>query len=135
MAANEYDVTLARLKAHEGHFRQVYTLRWGGLFLSALTIVIGSVMIFKGLQGSFDWAFQAPNSISAKLTNASPGIVFATIGMVLGFIVIRQKPIPFRTGSTESIEDDAVPKSFYRPKHINGPAPESPRRVRSSYEH
>jgi len=60
--------------------------------------MIGAVMIFLGLQGSFNWAVESPNSISSKLTNASPGIVFATIGMILGFIVVIQKPVNYNTG-------------------------------------
>jgi len=65
-----------------------YCLRWGGLILSALTIGIGAVMIFMGLGGSFNWAVESPYSIGAKLTNASPGILFAIGGMILGFVVI-----------------------------------------------
>jgi hypothetical protein len=52
-------------------------------------------MVFAGLQGSFDCAVEAPSTLSAKLTNASPGIVFATIGMVLGFVVVIDKPFKF----------------------------------------
>jgi ABC-type sulfate transport system permease subunit len=78
--------------------RFIYGLRFAGLAVSALTIAIGAVMVFKGLQGSFDWAFEAPRTLSAKLTNASPGIVFATIGMVLGFVVVLQKPVNYSTG-------------------------------------
>jgi hypothetical protein len=61
-----------------------YGLRWGGLALSALVICMGGAMTFAGLDGSFNWAVQVPTTISAKMTNASPGIVFATIGVLLG---------------------------------------------------
>jgi hypothetical protein len=54
------------------------------LALAAILVLLGAVMVFLGLQGHFDWAVQAPHTISAKLTNASPGIVFATMGMILG---------------------------------------------------
>lgn len=92
------EIELASLHSHEKHMRYIYGLRWGGLALSALTIGIGSVMVFMGLEGSFNWAIEAPNSIGAKLTNASPGIIFATVGMVIGFVVILQKPVSYQTG-------------------------------------
>jgi len=61
-------------------------------------------MIFLGLQGSFDWAVQAPNSVGAKLTNASPGIVFATVGMFIGVFVILQRPVNYSTGTSDLID-------------------------------
>ena len=94
----EREIELASLRSHERHMRHIYGLRWGGLALSALTIAVGSVMVFMGLEGSFNWAIEAPNSIGAKLTNASPGIVFATVGMIIGFVVILQKPVNYQTG-------------------------------------
>jgi hypothetical protein len=87
---------MAQLWSRE--LKLAYTVRLGGLALATLTILIGAVMVFAGLQGSFDWAVEAPHTVSAKLTNASPGIIFATIGMVLGFVVVIQKPIRFQTG-------------------------------------
>ena len=84
------EIELARLRSHERLLGHIYGLRWGGLGLSALTIAIGAVMVFQGLQGSFNWAVEAPHSIAAKLTNASPGIVFATIGLVIAFVVLLQ---------------------------------------------
>lgn len=93
---HEYD--LAVLRSHELHMKHIYGLRWAALGISALTIIIGAVMIFAGLQGSFNWAVEAPNSVGAKLTNASPGIVFATVGLVLGFVVVIQKPVSYSVG-------------------------------------
>ena len=90
-------IELARLRSHERHMTHIYSLRWGGLALSAFTIGIGALMVFKGLQGSFNWAFQAPASIGAKLTNASPGIVFATIGLIIGFVVVSRRPVNYET--------------------------------------
>jgi hypothetical protein len=92
----KYEIELASLRSHETHMKYIYGLRWGGLALAALAITIGAFMIFLGLQGSLTWAIEAPNSLSAKLTNASPGIVFATVGMILGFIVVLQKPVDYR---------------------------------------
>lgn len=96
----QLEAELASLRSHETHMRHIYGLRWGGLALSALCIVIGALMIFQGLQGSFTWAVEVPNSIGAKLTNASPGIVFATLGLIIGFIVVLQKPVNYRTGES-----------------------------------
>jgi hypothetical protein len=76
---------MAQLRSHELHIKLVYGLRLGVLVLAALTLLIGAVMVFSGLHGSSDWAVEGPHTISAKLTNASPGIMFATIGMILGF--------------------------------------------------
>jgi hypothetical protein len=94
----ELEIEVSSLRSHEMHMRHIYGLRWGGLILAALTIVIGAAMIFAGLQGSFDWAVGSPSTLTAKLTNASPGIVFATVGMILGFVVVVQKPVNYRTG-------------------------------------
>ena len=93
----ELEIQLASMRSHETHMRHIYGLRWGGLALSALTIIIGGIMVFLGLEGSFNWAVEIPHSIGAKLTNASPGIVFATVGLILGFIVIRQLPVNYST--------------------------------------
>jgi hypothetical protein len=84
---------MAQLRSHDLHLKLDYSLRSKGLALAALTILIGAVMLFAGLQGSFNWAVEVPSTISAKLTNASPGIVFATIGMVLACVVFLQKPV------------------------------------------
>ena len=81
------------LRFNELQLKLDHRLRLWGLALAALTILIGAVMVFAGLQGSFNWAVEAPSTISAKLTNASPGIVFATIGMVLVCVVFLQKPV------------------------------------------
>jgi hypothetical protein len=101
---------LQRLRSHELHMRHIYSLRWGGLALSALCIVIGATMTFWGLQGSFTWAFEVPSTVGAKLTNASPGIVFATVGLVLGFMVVRQRPVNYQIeGENSSISILAEP--------------------------
>ncbi|MGH8387242.1 MAG: hypothetical protein ACRESJ_17410 [Pseudomonas sp.] len=100
-----YQFQLEALRSHEKHMRHIYGLRWAALALAALTIVIGAVMVFMGLQGSFNWAVEAPNSIGAKLTNASPGIIFASVGMVIGFVVILQKPVSYDTGGASGFGD------------------------------
>jgi ABC-type sulfate transport system permease subunit len=117
----ELEIELAALRSHEMHMRHIYGLRWGGLVLSALTILAGAVMVFMGLQGSFDWAIEAPHSIAAKLTNASPGIVFATAGIILGFVVVVQKPVDYTTGDGEdSISIVAPSKRRRRMMRIDG---------------
>ena len=94
----ELEIELARLKSHERHMRYIYGVRLAALAIATLTIIIGAVMIFMGLQGSFNWAFEAPHTIGAKLTNASPGIVFATIGLIVIFCVVLQAPVDYTTG-------------------------------------
>jgi hypothetical protein len=90
---------MAEFRSHEIHMRYIYGLRWGALALSALTIGIGAVMVFMGLQGSFNWAVTAPASIGAKLTNASPGIIFATAGWLIAFLVVIQSPVGYSTSN------------------------------------
>jgi hypothetical protein len=91
---------MAQLRSHELQIKLVYRLRLVALGLAAFTILIGAVMVFAGLQGYINWVVEAPHSINAKLTNASPGIVFATIGMILGFVVVLQRPVRFQTDGT-----------------------------------
>jgi hypothetical protein len=93
----QLQVELESIRQHGRHMHYVYSIRWGIIGLAALALGIGAVMIFKGLTGSFNWAFEAPHSIGAKLTNASPGIVFATIGFLLGVIVTLQNPLRYET--------------------------------------
>jgi hypothetical protein len=96
--------------------KHIYALRWGGLALSALTIIIGAIMIFRGLEGTFNWAIQAPGSIAAKLTNASPGIVFATIGLIIAFLVIIQRPATYQTGDSGKWLTIGKPDPKYKDK-------------------
>lgn len=91
----EIDLQHLSILAHERHLRFIYGLRWAGLGLSTITISLGAIMIFLGLKGDFNWAVEAPNTLGAKLTNASPGIVFATIGMFIGLKVAGQSPVEF----------------------------------------
>jgi hypothetical protein len=110
---------LERLRSHERHLRHIYGLRWGQLALSAVTIIIGAVMTFKGLEGSFAWAVEAPNTLTAKMTNASPGIVFATVGLILGFMLVRQRPVNYITEDADggaSIVDPSVWQDMPRPR-------------------
>ena len=39
----------------------------------------------------------------AKFTNASPGIVFATIGIILRFVVVLLPPIKFQSGDNGTL--------------------------------
>ncbi|HXT23912.1 MAG TPA: hypothetical protein VN749_03665 [Candidatus Eisenbacteria bacterium] len=71
--------------------RAEYHLRFGVLVLATVLTLLGAAMVFRGLQGSFDWAVQSPHTISAKLTNASPGIGFATMGMLLALVIGTRK--------------------------------------------
>ena len=109
----ELERKLAAMRSHETHMRYIYGIRLAGLALAALTIGVGAVMVFRGLQGSFNWAIEAPHSIGAKLTNASPGIVFATIGLVIAFVVILQKPVNYGTGKERiSLGPDEIDSRF-----------------------
>lgn len=91
----ELEIELAALRSHEKHMRYIYGLRWGGLGVAAITIIIGAIMLFMGLEGSFDWAVEAPKTVGAKMTNASPGMVFATAGLMIATVVITRKPVTY----------------------------------------
>lgn len=102
-------VEMARLRSHEIHMRYIYGIRLVGLFISALTILIGAVMVFFGLEGSFNWAVEAPATIAAKITNASPGIIFATVGLFIAIIVVIQRPVNYSTrdsGPSDELDED-----------------------------
>jgi hypothetical protein len=75
-----------------------YSFRSKVLALATLIILLGTVMVFAGLHGSFDCGFEAPHVINVKLTNASPGIVFVTIGMILVVVALLLPPIKFQSG-------------------------------------
>lgn len=94
----DYELEMARLQSHERHMGHIYGIRRWGLGVSAFTILIGAVMIFMGLQGTISLDMNTTNALSAKLTNASPGIIFAVVGVVLAFIVIIQSPVNYSTG-------------------------------------
>jgi hypothetical protein len=83
------------IRSHELHMKFIYGVRLGGLLISLVSIVVGAIMLFKGLDGSFNWTFDAPNTLRTKLTNASPGIGFALIGMIIGFVVLSRKPMTY----------------------------------------
>jgi hypothetical protein len=121
----QYELQLAQLHSHETHMKHIYGIRRIGLGIAALAILIGAVMVFAGLQGSFNWAVEAPQSISAKLTNASPGIIFATVGLIIAFVVALQKPVSSRTGGAnldgwrpvEGLDKDAYEQILSAPTH------------------
>jgi putative copper export protein len=92
ITATQKGTWIAWLRSHDRQAKLDYRFRSKVLIVAALIMVIGAVMVFAGLHGSVEWAVEAPHTISAKLTNASPGIIFATIGMILIFAVVMQKP-------------------------------------------
>jgi len=59
-----------------------------GIVLGALLCAGGFVLTILGLAGNVNWIIKL-NGISSRLTNASPGVFFAILGMIL---VWRFKP-------------------------------------------
>lgn len=98
--------------AYKLQLKYQYSLRLGVLVLGALALVIGAVMEFHGLQGSFNWAVDAPHAVGAKLTNAPPGIVYGTIGMLLCIVSVLNNSVKFQTGADGTV---AIHQS--RPRH------------------
>jgi hypothetical protein len=50
-------------------------------------------MTFIGLEGSFEWAFEAADTINSKLANASPGVLFTVVGFFIIVSVSRRQKI------------------------------------------
>jgi hypothetical protein len=73
-----------------------------GIILGALLCAGGFVLTILGLAGSVNWIIKF-NGISSRLTNASPGVFFAILGMIL---VWRFKP-----KVTDEIKDG---QNYYR---------------------
>jgi hypothetical protein len=69
-----------------------YRLRFGVLVLAAVALFSGVAMALLGLQGSRDLGLQVAGAFEARFVNASPGIVFATIGAILCWIMLSQGP-------------------------------------------
>lgn len=86
------------LQFRELQLKLDYSFRSKVLALATLIILLGTVMVFTGLHGSFDCGFEASHAITVKLTNASPGIVFVTIGMILVVVALLLPPIKFQSG-------------------------------------
>jgi hypothetical protein len=82
------DIRYTRLRLEELQLRFSYHLRLAVLVVAALVILLGAGMVFLGLQGSIDLGFQVV-ALNARLVNASPGIVFATIGVVLCCVILN----------------------------------------------
>lgn len=94
----------ASLRSHEIHMKYIYGVRLGGLVISLVCIVAGAIMIFKGLNGSFDWAFKEAHTFETKLTNASPGIGFALFGVIIGYFVLSRDPVNYTTEDSDGAE-------------------------------
>ncbi len=60
-----------------------------GITIGGLFALAGFTLCILGLSGSIEWLVEAA-SFKAKITNASPGVVFAAMGMV---ILWRYKPV------------------------------------------
>ncbi|TAL18158.1 hypothetical protein EPN96_02400 [bacterium] len=79
------------LRALESLTPTIRTFREGnllGMCIGGVAFLSGALASFLGLSGSVDWIFRA-GSISSKLVNASPGVIFAAMGMI---IMLRYKP-------------------------------------------
>jgi len=70
--------------AHRSYFIGTIT----GIVLGALLCAGGFVLTILGLSGSVNWIIKL-NGISSRLTNASPGVFFAILGMIL---VLKLRP-------------------------------------------
>jgi hypothetical protein len=86
------DLKHARLKLEELKLRFSYRLSLAGFVVASLVITLGAGMVFLGLQGSIDFGVKVL-AINAKLVNASPGIVFAAIGVILCCVILNRNAV------------------------------------------
>lgn len=86
--APEVERFLRALETHPAMIRTYREGSWFGMVVGALLLLGGFVMTVMGLSGTSEWIIESM-SLRARLVNASPGAVFAIIGMVLMF---RYKP-------------------------------------------
>lgn len=73
-----------------------------GISVGALFLVAGFVLCLLGLTGTIEWLIQG-GSFTSRLTNASPGALFAVVGLV---VIVRYKPKT--TAATETKTEKAV---------------------------
>lgn len=59
-----------------------------GIVVGSMFCVAGFVLAVLGLNGSIEWVFEA-SSIKSRMSNASPGAIFALMGMI---VLWRYKP-------------------------------------------
>lgn len=118
----DHELELAKIRSHELHIKYIYNLRIAGLLFAVVALLIGAWMTFKGLQGSFNWAIEAPHSVGAKMTNASPGIVFATIGMIVGIVILKLPPVNYIMGKEDSPEYTGIGIDFRPSRRLRFPS-------------
>ena len=58
-----------------------------GLVIGGICIIAGFILSILGVSGSVEWFLKA-QSITAKLVNASPGVVLTIVGLI---IVLRNR--------------------------------------------
>jgi uncharacterized BrkB/YihY/UPF0761 family membrane protein len=59
-----------------------------GIIIGVILIISGLLLLVLGLSGSIDWIFET-HSIKSRLTNASPGVFFALLGV---FVLYWYRP-------------------------------------------
>lgn len=60
-----------------------------GITFGGLMAISGFILSVLGLSGSIEWIFEA-SSFKSRITNASPGILFAVSGVI---VLWRYKPV------------------------------------------
>ena len=59
--------------------------------IGGILVVAGIVMTFMGLTGAIDLELAVDSKFTANLTNASPGIVFSLLGVLLCWVGIYSR--------------------------------------------
>lgn len=106
-----------------------------GIAIGGLAFIGGFVLALLGLSGAIEWVVEA-GSLSSRLSNASPGIVFAVAGMI---VVWRYKPrvSDHLEIGPESLKHDSGFNIIYRPEYdsVMFEIPPSLKDIRYRYTH
>lgn len=89
---------LAKHRSQGGSAYLIGTI--AGIVVGALFVIAGFILALLGISGSINLVVEAKD-ITTRLTNASPGVIFAVLGMV---VLWRYKP---RTNETVRVDSES----------------------------
>ncbi|MCG8311975.1 MAG: hypothetical protein MI976_02060 [Pseudomonadales bacterium] len=118
-AKNEY-VLLAKNRSQSSNAYLIGSI--AGIVVGALFVIAGFILALLGFSGNTDLIVESTD-LTAKLTNASPGVVFAFLGMI---VLWRYKP---RANETIQVDDNGFKQTtqmFSGAKELENPPSERP---------
>ena len=94
-------------KLDDGTYRIAIVM---GISVGAIFMVAGFILCVLGLTGSIEWILEG-GGLKSRLTNGSPGVLFALIGLV---VLWRYKPrISQDTKVEQKVDRQFTPTSGY----------------------